>query len=118
MLVGEDHREPEAPGLGEHLFEASRQVEEVLALVDVERGVDPSGLSEPGAMRRGLQTLATTKLPRRRAVSSPRTPFGIRTRQMPPSSTSPISKLDSGRPTTWRTKSPAKRPAACSSPVR
>jgi hypothetical protein len=51
------------------------------------------------------QTLATTKEPSNLAVSSPSTPLGTCTKQMPPSSTSPMSKLEVGRPTTCRTKS-------------
>ena len=98
MLVGEDHREPVAAGLGQHLVERVGQVQEVLALVDVQAGVDAGGLAQPGPVRwRLCHTWATTNDPSSRAVSSPRMPLGSRTRQTPPSRTSAHVEAGVGR---------------------
>ena len=54
VLVGHGDREPVRPGFGEHVFQRVGQVEEVLALVDVQAGVRARGLGQPGAPGGGL----------------------------------------------------------------
>ena len=54
VLVGEDEAEAVAVGFGEELFEAAGQVQEVLAFVDIQRAVDPGGLSQAGPVGGGL----------------------------------------------------------------
>jgi hypothetical protein len=54
VLVRHGHREPVGPGLGQHVFQRVGQVQEVLALIDVQAGVGAGGLGQPGAAGRGL----------------------------------------------------------------
>src|SRR5205823_1196106 len=54
VLVREDHREPVAAGLGEHLLQRVGQVQEVLALVDDEGCVAAAVFGGAGAGGGGL----------------------------------------------------------------
>ena len=54
VLVGHDDGQPVGAGLGEHVLQRVGQVQEVLALVDVQGGVGPGVLGEPGAAGGGL----------------------------------------------------------------
>ena len=49
VLVRHGHRQPVGAGFGQHVFQRVGQVQEVLALVDVQAGVGAGGLGQPGA---------------------------------------------------------------------
>ena len=96
VLVGHGDRQPVGAGLGEHVFQRVGQVEEVLALVDVQAGVGPGGARGCGrGGRRPARCAATMNEPTSWAVSSPRMPLGSRARHSPPWSRTPVmSKVD------------------------
>ena len=108
--MGEDHREPVAAGLGQHLVEAARQVQEVLALVDDQAGVDPGRLAEPGPVRGGLPHLGHDEAAEQPGGLLAEDALGDPNQaDAAVEDVCPCRSWSRGRPTTWRTKSRSKK---------